>query len=202
MIYIYTLKDPISNEIRYIGKTNNIERRFQKHITEKRNNTYKEQWISGLKNKGYLPIIEIIDTVPKEDWIFWETWWISLFKSWNFKLTNISIGGEGGPLSEETKNKIRLSKIGSKGRLGTKNTEESKLRMSIDRKGKKQTKEHIESRSKSCIKEIDIEKLKNEYDKNQSYEYLSKIFNLSKSKIYRTLKSNNLLKYRKVTTKE
>ena len=74
--------------------------------------------------------------------------------------------------------------------------------MSIARKGKKQTKEHIESRSKSCIKEIDIEKLKNEYDKNQSYEYLSKIFNLSKSKIYRTLKSNNLLKYRKVTTKE
>jgi hypothetical protein len=69
--------------------------------------------------------------------------------------------------------------------------------MSIARKGKKQTKEHIEARSKSCIKEIDIERLKMEYDKNPSYEYLSEIFNLSKSKIYRTLKSNNLLKYRR-----
>lgn len=198
MIYIYTLTDPISKEVKYIGKTKNIERRFYKHITEKRNNTYKEQWIGGLKNKGYLPIIEVLDVVDEEDWMFWETWWISLFKSWNFKLTNISTGGEGGPLSEETKNKIRLSKIGNKGRLGTKNTEESKLKMSIDRRGKKQSQEHIEARSKSCIKEIDIEKLKIEYDKNPSYEDLSKIFNLSKSKIYRTLKSNNLLKYRKL----
>lgn len=198
MIYIYTLTDPISKEVRYIGKTKNIEKRYYKHITENRNNTYKEQWIVGLKKKGLLPIIEILDIVDEDNWMFWETWWILIFKSWNIKLTNISTGGEGGPLSDETKNKIRLSKIGSKGRLGTKNTEESKLRMSIDRKGKKQTKEHIESRSKSCIKEIDIERLKMEYDKNPSYEYLSEIFNLSKSKIYRTLKYNNLLKYRRL----
>jgi hypothetical protein len=197
MIYIYTLTDPISKEVRYIGKTKNIEKRYYKHITERRNNTYKEQWIGGLKKKGLLPIIEILDIVDEDNWMFWETWWILIFKSWNIKLTNISTGGEGGPLSDETKNKIRLSKIGGKGRLGTKNTEESKLRMSIARKGKKQTKEHIEARSKSCIKEIDIERLKMEYDKNPSYEYLSEIFNLSKSKIYRTLKSNNLLKYRR-----
>lgn len=197
MIYIYTLSDPISNEIRYVGKTINIEKRFYKHITENRNNTYKEQWINGLKSKGFVPKIEILDIVDDGDWIFWEIWWISILKSWNIKLTNISVGGEGSPLSNETKNKIRLSKIGTKGRLGTKNTEESRLRMSIARKGKKQTKEHVENRSKSCIKEINIERLEIEYDKNPSYEHLSKIFNLSKSKIYRTLKSNNLLKYRK-----
>ena len=198
MVYIYTLTDPVSKQIKYVGKTKNIDRRYYKHITEKRNNTYKEQWIGGLKKKGLLPTIEILDEVEEDEWMFWEIWWISLFKSWNLKLTNISIGGEGAPLSDETKEKIRLSKIGNKGRLGTKNTEESKLRMSLARRGKKQKKEHIEKRAKSCIKEIDVDRLKEEYDKNPSYEDLSKIFNLSKSKIYRTLKTNNLLKYRRL----
>jgi excinuclease UvrABC nuclease subunit len=65
--YIYTLSDPINNEVRYVGKSDNIEKRYKKHITEYRNRTHKEQWIKGLKDLGYFPILEIIDYVPKNN---------------------------------------------------------------------------------------------------------------------------------------
>ena len=100
-----------------------------------------------------LPILEIIDIVPGENWTFWERWWISLFKSWGFNLVNIGIGGEGGPLSEETKKKISLSNKGKQPRLGKKFSEETKKKMSIDRTGKKQSNDHILKRAKSNFKE-------------------------------------------------
>lgn len=34
------------------------------------------------------PVIKIIDIVPKEDWIFWESYWIWQMKSWGFNLLN------------------------------------------------------------------------------------------------------------------
>ena len=91
---IYCLIDPITKQIRYIGKTNNINKRFANHIQRKKNKTYKSCWIYSLKKKGLKPIIEILDIVG-EDWEFWETWYISLYKSWGFKLTNLTSGGIG-----------------------------------------------------------------------------------------------------------
>ena len=153
MTNIYILKDPITNDIRYVGKSDNPDKRYLSHINENRNNTYKENWIRQLKEKGLLPILEIIDIVPGENWTFWERWWISLFKSWGFNLVNIGIGGEGGPLSEETKKKISLSNKGKQPRLGKKFSEETKKKMSIDRTGKKQSNDHILKRAKSNFKE-------------------------------------------------
>lgn len=196
--YIYTLTDPITNMVRYIGKTDYIEKRYHAHLNEHRNNTHKEQWIRGLKDKGHLPIIDVIDEVDTSEWVFWEQWWISLFKSWGYKLTNIGIGGEGGPLTEETKMKIRLSKLGNKGRVGKLHSIESKIKMSKSQKNKKQSEDHIINRSKACIKYIDVSLLEIEYNKCSSYDVLSGLFGLSRSKIYRTLKENNILNARKI----
>jgi len=41
-VYIYTLEDPISEEIRYVGKANNPINRFKNHLNSARDkNTHK-----------------------------------------------------------------------------------------------------------------------------------------------------------------
>ena len=99
MVNIYTLSDPITGRVRYVGKTINLKQRFNKHILESRKSTksHKKAWINSLLNKNLKPIINIIDIVDEENWGFWEQYWISQFKTWGFKLTNTTDGGESGP---------------------------------------------------------------------------------------------------------
>lgn len=193
LTFIYLLIDPITYQIRYVGKSDNPEKRYRSHIKENRNNTYKENWIKSLSECGMVPIMEIIDKVPSSEWGFWESWWISLLKSWGFNLTNIGLGGEGGPLSKETKDKIRESKIGKKYRLGKKFTTETKLKMSLKRKGVKQSNDHILKRAKANFKEIDIDFVKEQYENGLKYSEIGLLLGLSASKVYRTLKINNLI---------
>lgn len=93
LIYIYFLHKN-DNIPFYVGKTNN---------TIKRRLNHKQHF-------GFDVCLEIIDEIPSDEWKFWEKHYISLFKSWGFKLNNINNGG-GGPkggyfLTQETKNKI------------------------------------------------------------------------------------------------
>lgn len=94
MFYIYYLE---RNDIPfYVGKAQNIVIRKHTH----RNKLGKD-----------LDLI-VIDEV--EDWKYWETFYIYLFKSWGFKLENKNNGG-GGPsqYSEEQKEKMRKPRPGS-----------------------------------------------------------------------------------------
>lgn len=128
--FIYTLSCPVTNEIRYVGKANNPTSRFYNHLIES-TKTYKNNWIKSLKKKGLKPILEILEEVLIEEWTFWEEHYISLFKSWNFKLTNMTSGGEGRnnlALSEETKLKLSLAHTGKK------MSEEAKARMRESRR--------------------------------------------------------------------
>lgn len=109
LVNIYSLKDPLTNEIRYVGKTEKpLNERLRSHIN-KNDNTHVRNWIKKLKRKNLKPIIEIVDKVPISEWQFWEIFYISLFKSWGFNLTNHTIGGDGYRIlhhTEETKKKI------------------------------------------------------------------------------------------------
>jgi len=65
----------------YVGKTINKHLRKAEH-----------RW----KNKGGCkPEFVIIDEVPTDEWFFWETYWISQFKQWGFRLENLNKGGGG-----------------------------------------------------------------------------------------------------------
>lgn len=116
--FIYSLSDPLTGEIRYIGKANNPKKRILDHVKEGKtsNKSHKISWVKSLISKDLMPIVEIVDEVPKSEWEFWETFWISQFKAWEFKLTNISPGGYNNNYkrSSETKQKMRKSKLGSK----------------------------------------------------------------------------------------
>lgn len=118
-IVIYTISDPISGLVRYVGKTIDFKYRCRKHRTEK-NKTYKAQWVKGLISKGLEPVFDIIDSCTETDWKDKEIFYIKLFKSIGANLLNQMPGGEGGPtmlgkkLTLEQAKKISNSKLGKK----------------------------------------------------------------------------------------
>ena len=62
--FIYTLTDPITNEIRYVGKSNRPKKRLKEHLYEsKLKKTYKNNWIRGLLKKNLTPLLEVIDSL-------------------------------------------------------------------------------------------------------------------------------------------
>jgi hypothetical protein len=95
--FIYTLTDPNTNEVRYIGKTNNLTKRLRSHVSNNQLSklTKKNNWIVSLLRKNQLPIIELLDEVPENEIDFYEIFYISLFKSWGVDLLNGTNGGDG-----------------------------------------------------------------------------------------------------------
>jgi hypothetical protein len=153
--FIYELIDPITFETRYIGKANNPKFRFISHLIPSalKKNTYKNNWIKFLKKQNLKPILNIIDEVLFEEWEFWERFYIELYKGWNCRLTNGDNGGWGpGKFSEETKLKMSLAKKGKPSlRKGTTCSQETCLQMSSSRKGK--TYEEIYGEDANMMKE-------------------------------------------------
>jgi hypothetical protein len=77
MTSIYALSK--ENYIFYIGKTINVHSRLYEH---------KQKYGSNIE-------IIILDEVEDNEWIFWEKYYISLFKSWGYILKNKNDGGGG-----------------------------------------------------------------------------------------------------------
>jgi hypothetical protein len=124
--FIYSLSDKNGN-IRYIGKSSNLNRRLKDHITEAKKgiNTYKNRWILSLLNKNEIPIIDVIDEVSIFEWEYWEIFYILLFKSWGFNLTNRTVGGNGTGSGINNPN------------YGKKLTDEHKMKCSLKLRGEK-----------------------------------------------------------------
>jgi group I intron endonuclease len=114
-VHIYGLFDPKTKEIRYIGKSIDINSRFRKHLIRKENN-HKASWIASLKKDGLKPEIEVLETIEDsndQDWQKSEEWWIAYFRFLGCRLTNLNNGGRGGILpSDETRQKMSASHIG------------------------------------------------------------------------------------------
>lgn len=97
-VKIYTLSNPLTNEVKYVGKTElSLEKRLYYHIWDlkRSKNMHKINWFNFLSKENLKPHIELIDEVPYDEWKFWEQFWISQFKAWGFKLINLTEGGEG-----------------------------------------------------------------------------------------------------------
>mgnify|MGYP000976296680 CR=1 FL=1 len=120
--FIYSLVDPVTNEVRYIGKTSDLKNRYSRHLQkcylEKYDkNTYKSNWIKSLLKVGEKPIMNIIQECDSSNVNELEIYWINKFKNDGYRLTNLSEGGEfgvdwnGRKHTQETKNKIHNSKI-------------------------------------------------------------------------------------------
>lgn len=90
--YIYSLRDPLSLEVRYIGMTINPDKRLYDH-TSAPSNDHRGHWLKTLKRVGVRPIMELLEAVPTSDVDEAERWWIAKYKESGAKLTNIQAGG-------------------------------------------------------------------------------------------------------------
>ena len=113
--YIYILRHPETFEIRYVGKTNNIKRRFAQHKSkkclEKTGSKKLASWILKLLSNNLLPIMEIIEECD-DNWEEREKYWISYYSNTN--LCNLSNGGKGVGHNDYTKSKIKNALTGRK----------------------------------------------------------------------------------------
>ena len=57
-VFIYSLSDPRTGEIRYVGKTVNLKRRLYGHLYDDEK-THKSAWIKSLKRLGLKPQLDI-----------------------------------------------------------------------------------------------------------------------------------------------
>jgi hypothetical protein len=95
VVYIYSLKDPRDYQIKYIGKTIDIERRRKEHNQIHRNKkSKKNSWIIHLIENGMQPIMEILEECEEPNWIEREMYWIQYYKELGFDLKNMTLGGE------------------------------------------------------------------------------------------------------------
>lgn len=85
MAHIYCLKEPDTNLIRYIGKTNDLENRYKNHINSKEQ-TNLGLWIQSLISQNKKPIIESLEICDQENGNERESHWISSFKDTNILL--------------------------------------------------------------------------------------------------------------------
>jgi len=114
--FIYTLSDPISNEIKYVGKTKDLKDRLQRHMRDSYLNelTLKNNWLKKLKNNNLKPIMEVLDQGDENNIDELEIYWIGQLKTWGIKLKNGTKGGDGYDWtgrkhSEESVQKMKMN---------------------------------------------------------------------------------------------
>ena len=115
--YIYSLSDK-NGVVRYIGQTSNILKRYKEHLYEsnlkRHKSNYLYNWINSVNKEIF---IEILDEVYTSDRDYWEQWYITLFKSWGFKLVNGTSGGFSFKITPDVAKKIGLSNCGKKRKI-------------------------------------------------------------------------------------
>lgn len=160
--FIYALIDPRDNAIRYIGKANDPQHRFQVHIRScEKEATHKGRWIKGLKLLNLAPLLKIVEEIPFDRWKEREAYWIQYYHSQGAPLTNGTAGGDGmqsptpevraalsrahkgkprPDVSAARKGKKRPPEVGAKvsaSQTGKILSEEHKRKISVSRTGKK-----------------------------------------------------------------
>lgn len=111
--FIYALVESGTNNIRYVGKANDIQHRLKGHLNTD-NNTHKSNWIKSANKQIELFVLDEVDI---SDWQFWEIYWISQCKAWGFNLTNHTTGGDGLTNMTFSKEHIRKLSESHKGKV-------------------------------------------------------------------------------------
>lgn len=136
-MFIYLICDSV-NRPQYIGKTNNLAKRFYAHCR-------RGEWAYS---------ITVIEKVKDDDrWQDRERFWIAYYSRW-YTLKNIAKGGQGGsgPRSAETKLKLSIAHTGmvKPWARNPKSTRTKEL-LSIANTGKKQSAETVDKRRAKLI---------------------------------------------------
>lgn len=114
---IYTLSDPRTLEVRYVGMTTkSLDVRLGGHLrTAHLEKNHRARWIRSLKNAGLVPVITEIEVVPVEQHAEAERRWIAAYRAQGARLVNATDGGDGTfghKMSPEARKRISDSKKG------------------------------------------------------------------------------------------
>lgn len=117
-VFIYGLADPVTNEVRYVGKTvKKLSARLRGHIGDsKKRNHRNANWIRSCIEDGQEPEIFEIDIVNVgDDWVEAEQFWIAMMRYLGCDLTNHAIGGQGTDGYKFTEKQIKKLSDSHKG---------------------------------------------------------------------------------------
>ena len=91
LYFVYKLIDPRTGIPHYVGITDSPDRRLREHTTcNEMVNGAKEAWIQELNREGFIPDMEIIETVrTRKEVLERERYWIQYFIQQDIHLTNI-----------------------------------------------------------------------------------------------------------------
>ena len=91
---IYALLCPDTKEVRYIGKSKNIKKRFKSHRGTARTENYPvSMWVVKMRDAGKKPFIKILEQVGAKEINGSEIIFISYFREKGARLLNIHGGG-------------------------------------------------------------------------------------------------------------
>lgn len=110
--FIYALCEPGTRTVRYIGKSNNLKKRFRQHL-KPRGKTYLGNWLRSLSSPPVLVILHEVSV--SESWQEEERRYISCARAIGMDLVNVTDGGEGASgwkPSAETLAAISAAKAG------------------------------------------------------------------------------------------
>ena len=83
----YALIDPLTQDVFYIGKSDNPQQRFVQHLRD-RSDSAKTWWISELRDRGREPALMILEEVEGAVALEREDWWLRHYEKPGSKLTN------------------------------------------------------------------------------------------------------------------
>lgn len=108
-IFVYTLHNPKTREVRYVGVTYNTKKRLFEHFGRPRSRSHLSNWIQSILARGLRPVMKIVERIEKgKDWQRRERWWISYGKSQGWRLVNATKGGEGTPGFKHSQQSISI----------------------------------------------------------------------------------------------
>ena len=94
--FLYTLSDPRTGEVRYVGWTSAPRRRFAQHLSEaQRRDTHKDRWIRRLLSSAHLPVQRVVAIVDRKTAPQLEMEYIAQLRRRGLLLVNSTSGGEG-----------------------------------------------------------------------------------------------------------
>lgn len=104
IVELYVLRDPGTNEIRYAGKANDAAKRLKSHLRDsRRRNTPVYCWIRALAKSAAIPVLEVVQRVPRPEWEDAERALIIQLRAEGARLLNVAEGGDEPHCSPEVR---------------------------------------------------------------------------------------------------
>jgi hypothetical protein len=105
--FIYGLVDPRTGDLRWVGKSDDPQRRLRGHVSSRDSDTPRGAWLRDLWAHDLVPALVLFEKVAMEDWRAAECEWIDAKQAEGCPLLNVNRGGGGGDTRIHGKPEVR-----------------------------------------------------------------------------------------------